>query len=166
MLNLQTPKNLIQFYLSIPISIIIQQYKMYPSITMIQICLDLAQMIIQSLSLIREHIPSQITTKNSRAPESEAPKSVPHQTSFRTYPLLLLPCNISSFRGIAWRQQQMLSFNTLWSGRLFVADFSGPRAVFGAVYNGAAVFCAVLCGAERLSGGSQGRRSPPSYSVA
>ncbi len=44
----------------------------------------------------------------------------------------------------------MISFNTLWPGALLGASFSGPPAVVAAIYDGIVVFCAVLCGAERL----------------
>ena len=60
----------------------------------------------------------------------------------------------SEGRNIAWKQEQRISFKTLWFGTLFGASFSGAPAVFAAICNGIAVFCAVLCGAERLSGGS------------
>ena len=47
-------------------------------------------------------------------------------------------------------------FKTLWFGTLFGASFLGAPAVFAAICDAFAAFCAVLCGAERLSGGSLG----------
>ncbi len=55
---------------------------------------------------------------------------------------------------IAWKQEQRMSFKTLWFGMLFGASFPGDPAVFAAICYGIAVFCAVISGAERLSGGS------------
>ena len=51
----------------------------------------------------------------------------------------------------------MISLKTVWFSALFGASFPGTTAVFAAIRNGVAACCAVLCGAERLSGGSYGR---------
>ncbi len=48
----------------------------------------------------------------------------------------------------------MIGFKTVWLGVLLWVSFSGDPAVVAAMCNGITVFCAVRCGAERLSGGS------------
>ena len=55
---------------------------------------------------------------------------------------------------IAWKQEQRISFKTLWFDTLLRASFSGALAVFVTICNVFASFCAVIYGAERLSGGS------------
>ena len=54
----------------------------------------------------------------------------------------------------------LISFKTLWFGTLLGASFPGAPAVFAVICKGFAVFCAVLCGAERLSGGSKAGGAP------
>ncbi len=55
---------------------------------------------------------------------------------------------------IAWKQEQRISFQTLWFGTPLGASFLGAPAVVAAICKGSAVCCVVLSGAERLSGGS------------
>ncbi len=55
---------------------------------------------------------------------------------------------------IAWEQEQSISFKTLWVGVLFWASFPGAPAVVDTICDEMDVCCGVLCGAERLRGGS------------
>ena len=52
-------------------------------------------------------------------------------------------------------------FSNLWFGTLLGASFPGaPAYLFADICNGIAVFCGVLCGAERPSEGPRGAEPP------